>query len=135
MRHDYTVLEYTCDTPACGRFTAREALGDQYSGEVYCPYCGNNEGVEPVYRPALWITVAAYETYRAYGGPEEGGWYYTTGTPIRGTAREFMECDYPVAEQYHDLLKLRYGEFTDVEVRVTTEAPAAPFPRNRPIYS
>lgn len=24
-------------------------------------------------------TVALYETDRAYGGPEEGGWFYTTG--------------------------------------------------------
>jgi hypothetical protein len=27
--------------------------------------------------------LAIYETARLYGGPEEGGWYYETGRPIR----------------------------------------------------
>jgi hypothetical protein len=31
--------------------------------------------------PAFW-TVAIYMTDRAYGGPEEGGWYYTKGERV-----------------------------------------------------
>jgi hypothetical protein len=37
-------------------------------------------------------TVAFYEIDRAYGGPEEGGWYFNTGTLIR-IARTFKSED------------------------------------------
>lgn len=31
--------------------------------------------------PPKAISVAIYEVDRAYGGPEEGGWYFDTGVP------------------------------------------------------
>jgi len=30
--------------------------------------------------PMAWVNV--YETDRVYGGPEEGGWWFTTGEPV-----------------------------------------------------
>ena len=34
------------------------------------------EGEEPT-------TVTVHETYQCYGGPEEGGWWYTKGWPVQ----------------------------------------------------
>jgi hypothetical protein len=36
----------------------------------------------PVHPSAAFWTVAIFMVDRAYGGPEEGGWWYTYGTPI-----------------------------------------------------
>ncbi|AYO75796.1 MULTISPECIES: hypothetical protein [Sphingomonadaceae] len=35
--------------------------------------------------------LAFYEIDRAYGGPEEGGWFYDTGTFVRAIALHFDE--------------------------------------------
>ena len=32
--------------------------------------------------PDAWYCVSVYHIDLAYGGPEEGGWHYTTGTPV-----------------------------------------------------
>ena len=33
--------------------------------------------------------VSIYNTYREYGGPEEGGWYYTAGHAVKCLPRKF----------------------------------------------
>jgi hypothetical protein len=130
---NYPIQTYFCDTPSCGTFRADQAEFED--GRVYCPYCGNDEGVtDKGLREAEWATVAAYETDRVYGGPEEGGWYYTAGEPMRGTAREFHACDFPAAKQYEEHLRMRYADHRDVMVRVTPEQVARVFPRHRPSY-
>ena len=57
------------------------------------------------------FTVAVFLVDRAYGGPEEGGWWYETGVPsdehanfTRGFKRE--HAAYAYARQ----LNLRYGD-------------------------
>jgi hypothetical protein len=37
--------------------------------------------------------INAYETYDAYGGPEEGGWWYTTGEPTGESWGPFATLD------------------------------------------
>lgn len=44
-------------------------------------------------KAAKVIFVALYAQDRAYGGPEEGGWWYDTGSLIPGTAETFFNED------------------------------------------
>jgi len=44
-------------------------------------YSDDEEEVENRPTPAFW-SVAVYLVDRAYGGPEEGGWWYDYGIPI-----------------------------------------------------
>jgi hypothetical protein len=47
-----------------------------------CDECGaidEDDDGEPIERPPASYTVAVYLCDRAYGGPEEGGWWYDTG--------------------------------------------------------
>lgn len=140
---DYSIATYRCDNPGCGDFDAKQAA-DWCDGEPCCPFCGNYEDAKHVgYRPAKWVSIALYETSQVYGGPEEGGWYYTYGDAVRGTVREFEAGDFPVAELYEEQMWDRakanrnsfqhgYGGWT---VRVTPEDQALHFPKNRPYYS
>lgn len=45
----------------------------------------SKSGVSPSSDPPFCRTVALYETNRAYGGPEEGGWWYDVGERVPGT--------------------------------------------------
>lgn len=56
------------------------------------------------------IIVGLAKVSNCYGGPEEGGWYYSSGEPIENTAREFD--DEAKAEAYADKLRasIRKGE-------------------------
>ncbi|MEU4066648.1 hypothetical protein AB0F25_30420 [Streptomyces wedmorensis] len=42
-------------------------------------------------RRKMWY-VNVYEVDRAYGGPEEGGWYYSTGVPTGESEAYFTEA-------------------------------------------
>ena len=52
-----------------------------------------------------------YEIGRAYGGPEEGGWYYDYGKFIRchGTYRYKLQADLELAAKCGYLEELREG--------------------------
>lgn len=56
-------------------------------------------------KPKTFI-VAVYDCDRAYGGPEEGGWWYNTGTLIR-VCRVFKNQDmaYAWASRMNNKLK------------------------------
>ena len=89
--------------------------------------------------------VNEYETDRAYGGPEEGGWWYDTG--------RFVECHgtFPTeaaAEQRRQELAgyLRdrragrrgpgaVGSEGIWPVLVVEDAPGADYPAQRPVYA
>ena len=44
--------------------------------------------------------VNAYETYDAYGGPEEGGWWYTVGTPTGESFGPFDDIETAWEQEY-----------------------------------
>jgi len=54
--------------------------------------------------------VTVWEEDRAYGGPEEGGWWFTTGDLILSVDVD----DKAVAEGYADLLRLQYQSEGDL---------------------
>lgn len=84
-----------------------EPTRDGY-GEVECACCGGElEFVES--RRPTYVTVAVYETTRAYGGAEEGGWYYNEGYRICGTARSFLAEDAMQMEVYREAMLHRYA--------------------------
>ena len=112
---------------------------DSFDGHV-CDGCGA-EVVFAGTRPARWVGIAAYDVDRAYGGPEEGGWYYDAGTVIPETIRCFEEGDIPAMQAYRELLEKRYPDpkwQVDGRVQIRTyteEVPPMGFPRARPAYS
>ena len=53
------------------------------------------------------VYVNAYKESQAYGGPEEGGWYYRVGTVSRSEA---SECSCPIE---HVVLVGKWGVFDD----------------------
>lgn len=93
--------------------------------------------------------VAVYETEQAYGGPEEGGWWYPTGT--RADAIKPIvcatACDVPAAieslrakiaaermnEGRHPPSSVLCTGWFDVEVFPGSEAPQG-FPGRKPRY-
>jgi hypothetical protein len=53
-----------------------ESMGStEFSGE-------DDEGLRPDPVPTWW-SVAVFMVDRAYGGPEEGGWWYDYGYPVK----------------------------------------------------
>lgn len=124
---------YKC--PECG------STGDQYhwvhdSMEgLICGDCGVSVKFA-IEREADWVSVAAYDTAQRYGGPEEGGWYYTTGTRIDETLRNFVKEDFDQVEAYIKMLEERYGDYGEgVTICTRTDGMIyAGFPANRPYY-
>ena len=56
--------------------------------------------------PRDWFVVSVYICYQAYGGPEEGGWWYGTGSPVLD-ATPLMRVfrDHESAASYADRLQ------------------------------
>lgn len=91
------------------------------------------------------FTVAFYEIDRAYGGPEEGGWWFDTGTFVR-ISRTFKNRDaaYAYARRANALLHVIQRDARDVSSvlydggRMAAEVydglPPAFFPETRPYY-
>ena len=93
--------------------------------------------------PAHWWTVAVYTSYQVYGGPEEGGWWYTAGALTEHGRTRFFD-DFEKAQAYSDKLWKWVNAQNDsrergderLVVRCTTEALPAPYyPKKRPHYS
>ena len=82
----------------------RESYSDEQDRESYC---------EPEPEAAFW-TVAIYDVALAYGGPEEGGWWYERGSRVD----HVLEGVNP-----NDLLTVLTGEGT----RLTAEQEAYAF--------
>jgi hypothetical protein len=56
----------------------RHEPGDEYS-DIECPDCGALCYEEEEKNAAGFWSVSVFLIDQAYGGPEEGGWYYTCG--------------------------------------------------------
>lgn len=94
-------------------------------------------------RPAKWWAVAMYEAGSAYGGPEEGGWWYNVGELIEHHRIRFFD-NYAEAKAYYnemwDLAKewneeIRGYDYHYVVEGFTEMMPHHHFPEKRPYYS
>jgi len=141
--HIDTIKSYTCTTCDVA-LRLSECNYDDFEGEYYCPFCGNRHVEVSSERPAEWFSVAIYEVHNAYGGPEEGGWYYDAGSRIDETVRTFPNTTEgrDEADRYiESLLALKYKRpmqrhyLRPYAARIYAEAlPDAHFPLRRPIY-
>lgn len=131
---------YACPSLACLHVTV-DPVKDGY-GDSSCPVCNTLLRETSVTRDPLYVTVAVYEMTRAYGGPEEGGWYYDQGTLLRGTQRSFLPEDEPQMEVYFQAMLHRYKrdprygwDQPRYSVHFASEEDALPcIPRVRPQY-
>ena len=140
-----TMPIYTLDhMGATYRFAHDEVQFLEDEGKYAAHVDGDWEYVEATdERPATWWTVAVYTRYQAYGGPEEGGWYYSTGALTEHGKVRFFD-DYAAARAYLEELwlwveaqnKERKGWDEKLTVRSTTEQmPDTHYPKKRPYYS
>ena len=87
-------------------------------------------------KQAYFVTV--YEAGRSYGGPEEGGWWFDTGVPIRheivGSYDEAVETREKLRAEYQNTGK-RYSVLggEDYEIMIGLE-PGKAYPETYPHY-
>lgn len=82
------------DGPEHYQFQWNSAVEISPSGEVLCTEMGQ--------LVRWWVNT--YEIGRAYGGPEEGGWWFDTGTPV-----VTVPCgSYASAERVQEMLTNKY---------------------------
>ena len=132
MFENYAIQCYRCDDEDCRRQGVPTPYRELDDGD--CPHCGGRmtwcKSAKPDY-----VTVAMYETDRAYGGPEEGGWYFNTGDLVQGTQRSFTWEDEPQAQIYMEVLLRRTATTRGYEVRVWPQEDAPKhYPDRRPYY-
>jgi hypothetical protein len=92
-------------------------------------------------RPAKWWSVAVYTAERAYGGPEEGGWWYDCGGLVDPGKIKVFD-NYQEAYDYSQELwkwcleENKHNKDERLIVRdFTEEMPDNYFPETRPYYS
>jgi hypothetical protein len=86
---------------------------------------------------ATWWSVGLYQIYEAYGGPEEGGWYYQTGNMMYPEKQRVFE-NYYDAVAYSNNLGEEIDTWNQDDLCVqgfTNSAPPAGWPNRRPAYS
>jgi len=78
MLKEYT-QSITCYS--CGNTHVPEDRKEDAYGNSYCAICGSTtyDKNDNMIVHHFW-SVAVYENNQAYGGPEEGGWWYQEGT-------------------------------------------------------
>lgn len=127
-------------------YTDRYPYSDSY--DSYCRKCGHNE-FNTIRKKTEWYLVSVYLCDLSYGGPEEGGWWYDTGSPIE-RANRFLKTfkDKEEALAYRDRLQRALdivwnsGRYPISSVlsqgiykaRCHEEEMPAPYPSNRPQY-
>jgi hypothetical protein len=88
--------------------------------------------------------VNVYAVTRHYGGPEEGGWWYDEGEPVKSTAVRRGRA-LALARRWNDYLNREGGPNDGIDlgsVRCTRpllaaipeDHPATPFPGRKPFY-
>ncbi len=90
--------------------------------------------------------VCVYLVDRAYGGPEEGGWYYNYGIPqlkpnsLQTGSKSYAQYYLSFLEEWCRVRNLQRPSIYSVlsegryEAVLSTEPPA-PYPAEKPIYS
>jgi hypothetical protein len=97
--------------------------------------------IKPEAAPKTKFYAVVYEMDRRYGGPEEGGWWYDTGTLVHSEttftkefahfrARRLLETDF---KSTGDSSRVNYRG-GDYSAWVEDSPPAEYFPTERPHY-
>lgn len=132
------VMTYTCSS-CDGTYLSHELDWDWHSERSRCPRCeGEEHELIPGTRPAEWWSVAVYQRGREYGGPEEGGWWYDTGSLTEHRKvrvyESYAEAQARVQELYAEIRA--DGQLSELGVVGFTERlPVWKFPERRPRYS
>jgi hypothetical protein len=93
-------------------------------------------------RRKMWY-VNVYEVDRAYGGPEEGSWYYDTGDPVHEATETYFTEDFAWfrarilgdTEWTYDGLKVGSVNYRGGQYRVMVQDhPAKAYPEETPHY-
>lgn len=132
-----TVIVHTCSL-CSDVYGDHEIHRDPYTSEVSCPRCeGTEHELTASERPAEWWSVAVYQRGREYGGPEEGGWWYDTGSltehrKIR-VYEDFAEAEARVRELCAWILAEGWSKELGV-VSFTEKLPVKSYPERRPRY-
>lgn len=113
---------------------------DEYSGEYYSGGHGGGTLKWQHDRPAEWWCVAVYTSDRAYGGPEEGGWWYSCGELVEHHRIKFFD-DYTKAYEYSQELwnwcfdqNKDRGDVKLVVRGFTEQMPDTYYPKKKPFY-
>lgn len=100
----------------------------EVQGGVQCAECGTLcDEAGQTQSAGLWVV--PYDISRKYGGPEEGGWWYDTGTAILEEARYFSACHMREAHAYYNKMQKVYETRTN-----TGKIPQTSFPAYHPHY-
>jgi hypothetical protein len=104
--------------------------------------CDTNRRVEQTSeRPAEWWAVAVYTSDRAYGGPEEGGWWYNCGELVEHSKIKFFgnhSDAYAYSQELWAWCLEENKDRGDVKLVVrafTEQMPDSHYPLRRPYYS
>ena len=110
-----------------------------WTDDPYIGLCCGECGVEVKHykdEKATWWSVGVYETDRAYGGPEEGGWWYDCGNMVdHFRVRGFDNIE--EARKYQQELRDEYHIDGAMNIAVrgfTEQLPDKGFPNVRPRY-
>lgn len=121
-------------------FEHTEVLYDEYN-DMYYDIHGNMEVQSVRERDGQWWAVAVYTAYSMYGGPEEGGWWYSAGELVEHAKAKFFDNYQDAYDYAQELWLFCFEENKDrgdekLVVRGFTEQmPDTHFPKNRPYYS
>ena len=144
------VMEYLSETcPIYTRETSTgwesawqhdEVVWDDYNGAYYSVDT-NMEVKRTSERPAQWWAVGVYTAGPAYGGPEEGGWWYDCGELVDHAKIRFFDSfreahDYVQGLWDYCLTENRdRGDVKLVVSAFTEQMPDTHYPKTRPYYS
>lgn len=131
----YTVAVYECQY--CGNEVTQAQMKHQcdVENDYECPWCNMRTPEQFDHeRKAKYVTLAAYDTWRSYGGAEEGGWYYDEGKVHPETIRAFEAGDFTQIAVYRETLQRRFNGKAYIRTYVERMAPRS-FPEARPRYS
>lgn len=128
----------------------RDVLEEEY-WRNHCTECDTSpcQGKCKEKNMPSFYCVSIYMTDRAYGGPEEGGWWYGTGEPVKELGMH-TRCFHILeeAQEYAEVLRntilpdlnkgrrpissvLSEGQF---DVQIDEDEYPAPYPKERPYY-
>jgi hypothetical protein len=117
-----------------------EVVWDDYAEQ----YVTHDTGViveQTSERPAEWWCVAVYTSNRAYGGPEEGGWWYDCGGLVEHAKIKFFEKYQDAYDYTQELWAWCIEENKDrgdeklVARAFTEQLPDTHYPKTQPFYS
>lgn len=132
------VTTYTCSS-CSDVYLSHELEHTDWNDVGCCPRCeGEPHSLHTSTRPAEWWSVAVYQRGREYGGPEEGGWWYDTGTLTEHRKMRVCESYAEAQARVQELYAWIQAEGWQKELAVvgfTERLPVRLTPERRPRYS